>query len=63
MLEEILPYIAVWGLVFAVLNLYLTTEKHLRDSDKPEYVKVVVATFAIVLFAFAIAIAIMAFRA
>ena len=31
MLEELLPYIAVWGLVFAVLNLYLTTEKHLRD--------------------------------
>ena len=34
MLEDILPHVALWGLGFALLNLIIITEKHLRDPNK-----------------------------
>ncbi len=56
MLENILPHIAIWGLVFAALNLFITVEKHLRDSSKSAYSKIVVAVIATVLVAYAFGI-------
>ena len=52
----ILANIAVWGLLFAVLNLIVATEKHLRDPDKPRPIKVVVIVGAVILLSYAFAI-------
>ena len=56
MLDPILPHIALWGLLFAVLNLHLILQKHLRDPAFPIYSKVAVIIFAGVLAGYALAI-------
>lgn len=56
MLDPILPHIALWGLLFAMLNLYLILEKRLRDADLPTYNKVTVIVFAGLLVGYAIGI-------
>ena len=63
MLENILPHIAAWGLVFAWLNLYITAEKHLRDSSKTAYSKAVVIIITAVLAGYAVAIVVMTVNA
>lgn len=60
MLENILPHIAAWGLIFAWLNLFITVEKHLRDSSKTVYSKMVVVILTAVLAGYAAAIGVMA---
>ena len=56
MLDPILPHIALWGLLFAVLNLYLILEKHLRNPTLPTYSKAAVIAFACLLALYALAI-------
>ena len=56
MLDPILPHIALWGLLFAVLNLYLILEKHLRDPALPTCSKAAVIAFACSLALYALAI-------
>ena len=56
MLDPILPHIALWGLLFAVLNLYLILEKRLRDPGLPTYGKIVVIVFAGLLAGYALGI-------
>ena len=56
LLEVVLTNIAVWGLLFAALNLVVTTDKHLRDPDKPRAIRVVIIVGAVTLLAYALAI-------
>ena len=63
MLESILPYIAGWGLVFALLNLFITVEKHLRDSSKTTRSKIVVVIITAILIGYATAIGVMVVNA
>ena len=60
MLENILPHVALWGLGFALWNLIIITEKHLRDLNKALYSKAIVIAFAAGLFAYAVTIGVMA---
>lgn len=62
-LESILPHIAGWGLVFALLNLFITVEKHLSDSGKAAYSKMVVIIIATILSGYAAAIGVMVVNA
>ena len=59
-MDVILANIAVWGLFFALLNLFIVVEKYLRDPDKPQAMKFVVAIGAVVLVSYAFAIAVLA---
>ena len=59
-MDVILANIAVWGLLFALLNLFIVVEKYLRDPDKPQAMKFVVAIGAVVLVSYAFAIAVLA---
>ena len=56
MLDPILPHIALWGLLFAMLNLYLILEKRLRDPELPTYGKIAVIVFAGLLVGYAIGV-------
>lgn len=63
MLESVLPHIALWGLVFALLNLYVTVDKQLRDSSKTPRSKVAVIIIAVILVGYAVAIGVLAVNA
>lgn len=56
MLESVLPHIALWGLVFALLNLYVTVDKQLRDSGRTARSKVAVIIIAVILVGYAVTI-------
>ena len=58
-MDVILANIAVWGLLFALLNLFIVVEKYLRDPDKPQAMKFLVAIGAVVLVSYAFAIAVL----
>ena len=55
-MDAILGHIALWGLLFALLNLYLILERQLQDPKLPIYSKVVVIVFAGLLVGYAIGI-------
>ena len=63
MLESVLPHIALWGLVFALLNLYVTVDKQLRDSGKTARSKVAVIIIATILVCYAVTIGVLAVSA
>lgn len=63
MFESELSHIAVWGLLFALLNLFISVDKHLRDSDQPAYSKIVVAIIAAILVGYAFEIVMPAMNA
>ena len=59
-MDVILANIAVWGLLFALLNLFIAVEKYLQDPSKPQAMKFMVAIGAAVLVSYAFAIAVLA---
>ena len=59
-MEVILSNIAVWGLGFALLNLLITADKHLRDDGTPKAIKIVVIVGAAILLAYALVIGVLA---
>lgn len=63
MFENELSPIAVWGLGFALLSLFVIVDKHLRDSDQPAYSKIVVAIIAAILAGYAFEIVMPAMNA
>ena len=63
MFESELSHIAVWGLLFALLNLFISVDKHLRDSDQPAYSKIAVAIIAAILVGYAFEIVMPAMNA
>ena len=55
-MDAILANIAVWGLGFALLNLFITVDKNLRDPDKPMPVKIAVIVGGLILLFYAVGI-------
>ena len=63
MFESELSHIAVWGLMFGLLNLFISVDKYLRDSDQPAYSKIAVAIVAAILAGYAFEIVMPAMNA
>ena len=63
MLESVLPHIAGWGLVFALMNLFITVDKHLRDSSKTIRSKIVVLIITAILIGYAAGIGVLVLNA
>lgn len=59
-MDVILSNIAVWGLGFALLNLVITAQKHLRDTNTPKPIRIVVIVGTAILVAYALAIGVFA---
>ena len=59
-MEVILSNIAVWGLGFALLNLLITADKHLRGDDTPKPIKIVAIVGTAILLAYALVIGVLA---
>ena len=59
-MDIILSNIAVWGLGFALLNLLITADKHLRDAATPKPIRIVVIVGAAILVAYALVIGVFA---
>ena len=55
-MDVILSNIAVWGLGFALLNLLIAADKHLRDDNTPKPIRVVVIVGTAILVAYALVI-------
>ena len=59
-MEVNLPNIVVRGLGFALLNLLLTVQKHLRDADTPKPIKIAVIVGTVILLSYALVIGVFA---
>lgn len=59
-MDVTLSNIAVWGLGFALLNLVITAQKHLRDTGTPKTIRIVVIAGTAILVAYALAIGVFA---
>ena len=59
-MDIILSNIAVWGLGFALLNLLITADKHLRDDETPKPIRIVVIVGTAILVAYALVIGVFA---
>ncbi len=59
-MESILAKIAAWGLGFALLILFITVDKNLRDTGKPKSTKTGIPVGAITLASYAFGIGVFA---
>ena len=59
-MESILANIAAWGLGFALLSLFITVDKNLRDPGRPKSTKMGILVGAIILASYAFGIGVFA---